>query len=592
MNRKKLALSLLGLLMITLFACRSKEDESAEVNHTLLYFDFDSATMEEDGYVEDQYGIDFIGSLYLKPEDSEPILIGENILFDPNTYYDNKQNFQYDNETGNVLYIDYEDNLYLYDGGEASQLIDSDVKIMEFSKLSPGYVFYRKNNWDTYVTNGEYTENLGSDITEKEVYQEKIYYIDDDYQLVSLDLETSEKNIIAIDAFELLIDETWGILYYTSGLDEPSYLFAVNLEDNAERLLSDVDVGKLENMHKEGNTVYFTHAYYDDFYSTFLNHLYYIKPDMEEDLSDLFESDYLTPRTAATFREKYEILDDGKAVFFGEDSDYSSGKNLYYGYSEQLISKDVVDFKVENGQVFYWDDSEILYRFDPETEARTLIGEDIDDVKYFEDGRMFYLTREDELYEGNNLLANDITRLATYEDTLAYSNGEFIYLYKDGEGLIQVLARDNLDDYSMTYFQNNLVHYRSRDISDVKGVWHLSLQEASNIFDMYFEILDDRNYTILLVEVDFVNRASMSEFLWRPEEGKFTYTYGRPDSIVLVNEEEVSLILGSNSLTLTKVGDKVSTEGISLTPSSLEEVLNRKAELEAQGKKAVQTFSF
>lgn len=446
MKRKSLLFFMIGAVLLFLTACGARQgsSESGEpdtIHKTLLLFDT---------------GGKETGSLYIKRNNKEPEHIADNV----------KEAYaSYDPYSENVLYLDDSSNLYLYTGQSdgMSEHIASDISDAAFWSLASGeasdYIIYEtEDDSNTYLHKDGVSERINMDTEHLAILNDVIYSIDDGY-LVAYNFETREEETLTsgVNAFELTDDKK--ALMYT---DEKGILFYYDLSEQNDRMISSYPV-YLEDVEKRDDRLYFIE-----------------NRDGGSDLFILNLKENQRPNLITENAEDFEMTDKG-IVYTNDDSGlyHIEGNN-----APKRLAADVSRFETWQDQVFYMDFDNDLHAVDLGSGSNELVGRNVFVFAPFSDGRIFYITHDRELFEGQTRLESDVDHLAIFYETLAYSKDDTIYLYENKSNEAQVLA-DELQDFSMAAYQNQLVYENLLSFSDLAGVW------KSEDDDIVIEIKED-----------------------------------------------------------------------------------------------------
>lgn len=446
MKRKSLLFFVIGSVLLLMTACGARQGSSssgepATIHKTLLLFD----TGGKD-----------TGSLYIKSHNKEPEHIGDNVK---------EGGVIYDPYSENVLYLDGSSNLYLYTGQSdgMSENIASNTSYANFwsqaSEEASDYIFYRtEDDGNAYVYKDGISERINMDTDHLAILNDVIYSIDDGY-LVAYNFETREEETLTsgVNAFKIT-DDKKGLIF----TDDKGILFYYDLSDKNDRMISSYPV-YLEDVEKRDDYLYFIE-----------------NRDGNPDLLIANLKENQRPNLITENAQDFEMTDKG-IVYKNNDSSlyHIEGNN-----APRRLAADVAEFQSKQKQVYYMNYDYDLHVLDLGSGSDELVGRDVARFAPFSDGRVFYLTNDGNLFEGQTRLESELDHLAIFHETLAYAKDDTVYLYENKSNEAQVLA-DELQDYSTATYQNQLVYENLLSFSDLAGLW------KSEDGDIVIEIKED-----------------------------------------------------------------------------------------------------
>lgn len=377
-----------------------------------------------------------VGSLYIKKENEEVELIAKDVL----------DYARYDNETEEVLYLDDESNLYHFaNSDEKPTFIAKDVNSMNFTDTKDKKIVYIENDDSVYVYNDGSSEKIGSNVGVFQVIGNDVYYnTHEDNHLIVYNIETREEKRIAsnVSDFRLLNDSN-KILYLS---EDYSLYYLDDREEKSLRISS--NPVSLDEVVIIDEKIYFT-EYHDSGNQLFL-----------EDLSE-------NSRPEVVADDVYEFKVDGDTIY------YLSSDSILYKLKDQGTSKriavDVVEFDQYADQLVFLDEDQNLHSWNTGSEELSTVGHDVVSYEMFTNGKLYYLTDNNDLFREKTKLASDVDYYSVFYDTLAYANDQSLYLIKGEEE--HLILEDSLDDYSVVYYQNNPVYENRLTLTDISGFW-------------------------------------------------------------------------------------------------------------------------
>ncbi|MDO5457911.1 MAG: hypothetical protein Q4F26_06135 [Atopococcus tabaci] len=424
----------------------SNKDAPENVNLTFMFF--------KEEKVSDHQSV---GSLYIKKENDEVLLIDSNVL----------DKSVYDNDTEQVLFLDEESSLFRYQNNiKAIEKIDTNVQHMYFSDTPDKKIVYYTDDNSVYIYGDSKSTKIGSDISKIELLNEDVYYSDYDSNLYSYNIETHEEKRISSNAFDFrLMDDGQSVAY----TDDNGALYYINLEEETEVKIASGWVNITSIAEADEN-------------------IYYI----EENSGG--STNLYVANVVENTRPEIITEDVSDFKFHKNNIIYQTSDLGLYQFQEDNISKristDVNSFDILDNKIIYLDTNDTLYSWNQENDEESQIGHNTSSYQYFSNGRIFYLTNDGDLFNENIKLASDVDSYSSFYNTLVYAADDSLYIVKDentDESNEEFILADEIEDYSSVYYQNELVYQNNLSLADISGVWEIVRNENSND-KLYFEI--------------------------------------------------------------------------------------------------------
>ena len=408
----------------------NQEEQSSDVREELLLF-------TQKGLQENRA----VGSLHIQTFNGKPELIGERVV---------QGKFAYDNETGQVLFINDEGTLFLYEGkGEAIEIARDVAEIRGNGFLEDGRFLYIDTKDNLYLATKDSSIYVGTGVWHFDVVSEDIYYTNyRDEQFVRLNTETLEKQVMEdnVARFEILSDEgellytiNNGGLYYKGSKEEDSILVT------------------------PGDVQWFS-SYIADDYFYFLEEA--IGTDQEMSLNRVKLEGEFKIETIVNHVTSFEISDEN--VYY-TSPDFELFKMTDAEATPERLATDIIRFSLLDEGILLVD-TELNYTlYNEENQSETILGTDIFNSYLTETNHLFYINGKRDLFYGDSKLSSSISHVSFFKDRIVYEDEETLFL-KDDE-IAPVEIDIDLNAYTTIYYQNQLVYENLLEMNDLVGVY-------------------------------------------------------------------------------------------------------------------------
>lgn len=475
---KKLALYLILLFVFVLAACSSDKAGKSESaagekgDRTKLEYQQALWMMKPAKESSSEYNL---GTFYVKYGNEEPAKISDNVIDGSHLpFYDNSK----------ALYLDSENNLYLYEKGKDKVKIGSEVGYQ-------GYMF----------------SDDGSNI----------YYLNHDYDLYVKEAD-KEKSKLASNVLDYKILEDDQLIYY---IDNENNLYKSDFAGDKTKLVSDA----YELHVTSDNTVYFQND----------EGILYQYDEKGEDKVKITESAI----------EDLTISPNGKFMTYLTEYNYDkSYGELYIKFKDKdpvRIASDVTfhDTSVDGDYVYFITyDNGKLYQYKPSNEEKENIASGVQQFIYTSNNKTIaYLSDEDdsELFltkigKEANKVSSDITQYDLFDDeSLVFQNEEGNVFYRDKDSENEKLVSDLKGNY---YLVNGQIYYITND----NKIGYVSLDSKEKV-----TLLDDMSdYKSIYVDGFslYEKEETDSEELVEGDGGFWGYWYAAVDDVYFAIEED------------------------------------------------------
>jgi hypothetical protein len=406
-----------------------------EIHNTFLMF-------EERYTDEDEQSI---GDLYMISEGKEKEKIASRVL---------DGNFHYINSQDKALFINEENELYVYDQKKGKTKLAEDVVSVN-GNYSEEIVTYQNADNDLYIINKDNQEDkISSNVSQYQLIEKEIYYLDDDGDFAMYNVDDKQEAEIDSDVFSFTsLSDKQEVAY----LDEDYSLYYK--KENDERIKITSNEVAPNSITKIGS-----------------NLVYYNVEDESNELTISPIDEGGTPKKIASDVRDYSFEDDYYFYINNDDNLYK--KKADEDNSTKLAS-DVLDFKLKDGTVYYTDKDNKLFKLKDNKEPEK-IASSVMDYEVTPKGDLIYKTDDLDLFVNDKKIASEIGLFHQYFGNLAFTDkDDKLYLMEDmGK---QKVIEDDLDQYSNSYYQNSLVYSNELTFEDVTGVWTAE-NEGEKIF--------------------------------------------------------------------------------------------------------------
>ncbi|BDH61794.1 hypothetical protein MTP04_19240 [Lysinibacillus sp. PLM2] len=447
----------------------------------------------------------------------------------------------YDIDRNTILFLEKtindENILFVqFGGGEIEEVTNDFIKDSYKSNRINDKFLYQDSDFDLYlVEKGKEKLKVGSDIEGTYNYHVtndgKVIYLDRDEELILV--TTDQKQIeLSDDVFDyyLSIDEK-----YVSFVNKDEQLFIVMLDDQRKIEVSS-DVFLIEHMYTgTDNYVY----YIKNDFSLYRADLKGNEEKIAEDsnvlqasldgdvftyLSNDFEDLNLYVRDnhykIASNTETVHLLEDGsKVLYINENTDLYT-YDVKAEESTKLASN-VYIFIVNKNEIYYlsFDDELFVIKGN---EAPKLLNNKIIHLGRYNNGDVYYITEEMDLYIRNEKVLTDIKDyLSSANNLYILTNDEKIGVIEKGKKKLKLLA-ENIQEYSKIDAEYYTIYEKALTFNDIKGYWQREnkffvsiedIQGQTTTLVMYDLLYNDTGYTDLtLMDADSSSITAKNEY--------------------------------------------------------------------------------
>lgn len=459
--RKCSIFSLLFLCIIVLTAC-GQSAEKEQVSETAST----SFLLYKEQYQDDEEGLRS-GDLYIqKYGQKEPEKLASDVM---------DEGYIYNLEKDYVIYTSRDQELFRVSSGKEKEKLADDVSAFEPIDKE-NVVFYQDHDANLYLVDlndsEPEVEKIGSEISQYQLKNQSVYYVDSNQDFKVYDLKTQEEKDIAddIQTFKFKGDE----IFYTN---EDGMLFYKENEDKDSIKITG-DYVELYRTDKLDDIVYFV----------------------------VNDEEVLTLKTGNLKGETEKIsegilnykLHDKTLYYLTEDGDlFEKATNTS---TPKKLETDILDFSFHNGELYVKDKERTVYRLKGDTKDE--IGTRVVDFYISKTGEVVHLDEKQNLYIEGEKFDTGIQNLSASDDKIAFSTDRrelfYIPFYEEGPKLVT----DQLDQYTTVKYLNQEVYRTKLSFADLKGYWqgdsrYLQIKENGEIEDLYdvtseqFEINND-----------------------------------------------------------------------------------------------------
>jgi hypothetical protein len=468
LNKKGIIGFLFLILLVSFISGCSSSDSATlkdkkpdKVHHNFLLFKEDH--VNEDG--------ESIGDLYIQSLDSEREKIASDVV---------QSSYVYVNSKDKVLFLDEESNLYEFKVGKDKVKLADEVYYFD-GQYSEDIVTYLNNDSDLYLIKDGEEEKIASEVNQKEIVGDDIYYSDYDGNFSVYNMESRQESSIADDVtyFQLLNKD--GDTVY---LNDDSMLYYKKAGEESVKVSGEeIDPSFIQFADKN---------------------VMYLDYDGALYASQISSNEVETKRIASDI--SYFTFQDG--TFYYVNNSGNLYKKSTKDDSATKLASDVVDYRLIDGTMYFTNEDATLYKLTSKEEKEKIAT----DVYFYDEsnGDIVYVNADNELFVNKTKVASGIQEYAYYYGNLAYStNDEKLYLM---EGLKDPkVAIKDLGDYSTASYQNQIVFNNTLDFEDISGFWRIDNDEES----LFVEIKKDGtmvNYfddSTLEMTIDYAGYQSM-----------------------------------------------------------------------------------
>lgn len=537
------------LLLFVLAACSSDQagnndsgESAASEKGSKENFDYQQALWMMKP-AEDHSSEQDLGTLYVKYGNEEPSKISDNVMGGSHLpFYDNAK----------ALYLDSENNLYLFEKGQENVKIGTGVGYQGYRFSSDGSnIYYLNHDYDLYVKEADKEKSkLASNVLDYEILEDEqvIYYIDYENNLYKSDF-AGDKTKLVSDAFTLHLTSD-NTVYFQN--DEGNlYQYDEKAEDKikiTENAIEDL------TLSPDGKFMtYLTEYNYDKSYGEL-----YIKMGDKEPVR--IASDVTFHDTSVDSDYIYYITYDNGKLYQYKPSNEKK-ENIASGVQQFIYTSN-------NKTVAYLSDED-----DPELfltkvgKEADKISSDITEYDLFDDESLIFQNEEGNVFykakgSENEKLVSDLN------GTYYLADGQIYYLTNDNKiGYVsldskeKVTLLDDLSGYESVYVDRYPLYRQDVASEEVVegdgGFWGYWYSAAD---DVYFSIEEDLEFTDsgIITFSDSIGQES-SEFTITGEEGnevEITFDdYGTYGWITMDSSDSITLTLDASDSTyyLTRV---------------------------------------
>jgi hypothetical protein len=425
--------------------------------------------------------------------------------------------FVYLNDKDKVLFVDEENKLYEFTEGKDKVKLAEDVQLFD-GYNTEDYIVYQDTDMDLYVISDDgKEEKISSEVVQYDLVDGHLYFIDSDGDYSVYNIESRQESDIANNVFHFKILNRDGDLVY---VNDDHMLFYKKTDESSVKVSGDaIDPYYIKNV---GDRLIFLSYEEDDETMTLYSSTLSREVTTEKVASNVYLADY----------------DKSGFYFVNEDNNlYQKGEN---DEKATKLASDVNYFYLVDGIVYYTDENNNVYQVRA-ADDKERIAEKVYQLNVHTDGRIVYLTEEDELFIDETKVASDV-------EMYAFFHGHLVYVTKDHElVLIENLEEEqvieDISEFSSITYQNLSVFSKQLTFDDISGMWKIE-DEAGAIF---FEISADGTVTDYLAgtkEILTVDYAEFHTIAASSENGFVTITK--------LDDETISFHDDYSDYTLTK----------------------------------------
>jgi hypothetical protein len=354
--------------------------------------------------------------------------------------------FEYNNDQDKVFFKNNENELYEY--GKDKEKIKLAEDVLNFnSNYNENIVTFQNEDSDLYIIQGQGDdEKIASNVLQYDVIGGNIYFIDDDHDLSMFQIKDNQETEIATD-----------VTYFTdlNGEDEIAYL-----NDDSELYVK---------KEKEEKSIKITsEEVSSDSIKKIGDNIVYLNID-DEDSIELYTSPISegeTPTKIASDVSKYK--------YFNGNYYYVNNDDILYKKTEKdktstRVASDVTSFTVRKNDLVYLDKDNNLYK-QMDGEKSKKVASSVSNYDVTPKGDVVYSTDDEDLFVNNKKIASDIVQYNYFFENVAFATKDDKLYLMENMGDKKVIEED-LNQYSNAFYQNKNIYMNYLTFEEIAGVW-------------------------------------------------------------------------------------------------------------------------